>query len=160
MEKSWDLMTISWNLLWWKNHGKHSILDQLLMEKFGNLKWNKYTGNQIGACIHFVFTLIGDILFSKWSSNTYTDFLKTPNNDSKVCEEVLYNLFYCVSFCIVTFRIIREIWDFRLQISLKSQWKFSWPICSNPGPCLVPWNDSSHLHVQCLPGLTCFVLFC
>ena len=35
-------------------------------------------------------------------------------------------------FRFVTLRIIMEIWDFCLEISLKNHWNFSMPVCGNP----------------------------
>ena len=37
-----------------------------------------------------------------------------------------------VFFCFVTLRIIMEIWEFCLEISLKSHWTFSRLVCGNP----------------------------
>ena len=43
-----------------------------------------------------------------------------------------------VFFHFGTFKIVMEIWDFCLEISLKNHWNFSRLVCGNPGWC---WNS-------------------
>ena len=44
-----------------------------------------------------------------------------------------------VFFRLVTFRIIMEIWDFCLEISLKNHWNFSRLVCGNPDYSMVDY---------------------
>ena len=81
--------------------------------------------------MYFTYALFTDILFI--SKKTLQFFLKTPNSASghKMCDKTMCNTWSCV-FHFVTFRIIMEIWDFCLEISLKNHGNFSRLVCGNP----------------------------
>ena len=81
--------------------------------------------------MYFTYTLFTDILFINSSRKTLLNFLKTPNNGNKMCEETMCNMWSCVFPCI-NLRIIVEICDFCLEISLKNHWNFFRLVCGNP----------------------------
>ena len=81
--------------------------------------------------MYFTHTLFTDILFIKSSRKTLQILWKHPIMVIRCVRRPCVTCGH-VFFHFATFRIIMEIWDFCLEISLKNHWKFSRLVCGNP----------------------------
>ena len=113
----------------WKNHW---ILDQLLMEKSLNSEIDIVLTNYM--CKEICILHIHYLLIYYSSNQVGTLYRFSWKHPIVVIRCVRRPCVTCghMFFHFVTFRIIMEIWDFCLEISLKNYWNFSRLVCGNP----------------------------